>query len=138
MMYEVTQHISFCYGHRLLEYPGKCAHLHGHNATAELTFSSEKLNALGMVIDFTEIKNKVKKWIDTEIDHRMLLKKGDPLVDLLRKQGEPIVETSENPTAEHLARMLYDEAKRQGLPVTMVRVFETPTQVAAYREETRG
>ena len=55
-MFRVTKEIWFCYGHRLLNYNGKCAHLHGHNGKAVITVETPTLDALGMVVDFTKIK----------------------------------------------------------------------------------
>jgi 6-pyruvoyltetrahydropterin/6-carboxytetrahydropterin synthase len=42
-MYRVSKSVSFCYGHRLLNYQGKCQHLHGHNARAVITLESNEL-----------------------------------------------------------------------------------------------
>ena len=67
-MYQVTKEIRFCYGHRLLNYAGKCRHLHGHNGTAVITIESEKLDHLGMVVDFSEIKRVMQSWIDDNLD----------------------------------------------------------------------
>ena len=50
--YRVAKEIAFCYGHRLLDYAGKCRHLHGHNGRAVITLESDRLDALGMVVDF--------------------------------------------------------------------------------------
>ncbi|MDP2600705.1 MAG: 6-carboxytetrahydropterin synthase, partial [Deltaproteobacteria bacterium] len=46
-MYTVTKTIHFCYGHRLLNYNGKCRHLHGHNARVEIDVAAETLDSLG-------------------------------------------------------------------------------------------
>ena len=89
-MYKVTRELNFCYGHRLLEYAGKCKHLHGHNGKALITLSSSKLDDLGMVMDFTKLKLTVGVWIDNELDHKMILHKNDPLIGLLQENGEPI------------------------------------------------
>ena len=48
-MFQVTREIRFCYGHRLLNYDGKCRHLHGHNGRAVITLQAEELDTLGMV-----------------------------------------------------------------------------------------
>ena len=56
-IYQVTKIIPFCYGHRLLNYDGKCKYLHGHNGLAEISLSSKKLDHRGMVVDFTDVKN---------------------------------------------------------------------------------
>ena len=42
-MYRVTREIDFCYGHRLLNYEGKCRHLHGHNGRAVITLQGPEL-----------------------------------------------------------------------------------------------
>ena len=86
-MYTVTQSVSFCYGHRLLNYQGKCRHLHGHNARAVITITGERLDERGMLHDFNDIKRRVKEWIDSEIDHNMLLHKDDPVLPALRAAG---------------------------------------------------
>ena len=39
-MFRVTREIDFCYGHRLLNYDGKCKYLHGHNGRAVITIES--------------------------------------------------------------------------------------------------
>src|SRR5436190_832566 len=119
-MYRVTKEIHFCYGHRLLDYSGKCKHLHGHNGRAVIVLETETLDALGMVMDFTVIKQVVGKWIDDALDHRMLLHRDDPIIPELRKQGEPFVELDVNPTAENIAKLIYDRAASQGLPVVEV------------------
>ena len=55
-MFQVTREIDFCYGHRLLNYEGKCKHLHGHNGRVVITLEASELDERGMVIDFSEIK----------------------------------------------------------------------------------
>ena len=47
-MFRVTKHIDFCYGHRLLNYEGKCRHLHGHNGRVEVHIEADKLDARGL------------------------------------------------------------------------------------------
>ncbi|HTN74144.1 MAG TPA: 6-carboxytetrahydropterin synthase, partial [Pirellulaceae bacterium] len=43
-MYRVSREIDFCYGHRLLNYDGKCKYLHGHNGRAVITIESDTLD----------------------------------------------------------------------------------------------
>jgi 6-pyruvoyltetrahydropterin/6-carboxytetrahydropterin synthase len=131
-MYRVTREISFCYGHRLLNYEGKCRHLHGHNGRAVLTLASARLDELGMVMDFTRIKQVVSHWIDETLDHKMLLHKDDPALPLLRQLGEPVYVMEVNPTAENIARLIYDFAAAQGFPVVEVQLWETDTCFASY------
>ncbi len=131
-MYSVTKRIEFCYGHRLLQYDGNCRHLHGHNAVAEIEVRADRLDARDMVMDFGDIKRTIKAWIDTEIDHRLLLRQDDPLVPLLRAQGEPVVVIDSNPTAERMARLLFEKARELGVPVTRVTLWETPSSWATW------
>jgi len=133
-MYSVTKRIEFCYGHRLLDYDGNCRHLHGHNAVAEIEVRADALDSRDMVMDFGDIKRTLKAWIDREIDHRLLLRHDDPLVALLRAQGEPVVVIDGNPTAERLARLLFEQARALGVPVTRVTLWETPSSWATWTD----
>ena len=133
-MYSVTKRIDFCFGHRLLDYDGICKHLHGHNAVAEIEVRTRELDSRNMVCDFNDIKRLVKGWIDTELDHKMLLRHDDPLVKPLQQFGEPVYLLDSNPTVERIARLIFDHATEQGLPVVRVKVWETPTSSAEYRD----
>ena len=132
-MYKVMKTVSFCYGHRLLNYQGKCQHLHGHNADAVITLESESLDARGMVVDFTDIKVVVKEWLDNELDHTLLLSRDDPLLPLLEEAGERVFVMDDNPTAENIARLIFEFVAQQGFPVVEVSLWETGTSCASYR-----
>ena len=103
-MYLVTKRIDFCYGHRLLDYDGVCKHPHGHNALVEVDVRTEELDQRNMVADFSDIKRLVKGWIDRELDHKMILRHDDPLVEPLRALGEPMYLLESNPTVERIAK----------------------------------
>src|SRR5450755_4133182 len=134
MVFQVTKEIHFCYGHRLLNYNGKCRYFHGHNGKVVVELSAETLDAKGMVRDFTEIKDILHTWIDQTLDHRMLLHAKDPLRDTLIKSGEPVYTMETNPTAENIAKLIYDTAKTKVLPVSSVTLWETPNSFATYCE----
>lgn len=129
-MYSVTKRIEFCYGHRLLDYDGVCAHPHGHNAVAEIEVRSDRLDARNMVVDFSEIRDVVKAWVDRELDHKMILRQDDPLVAALAALGEPMYLIDSNPTAERLARLIFDVSRQHGLDVARVTLWETPSSWA--------
>lgn len=133
-MFRVTQEIEFCYGHRLLNYSGKCRFLHGHNGRAVIVLEGERLDERGMLVDFTDIKRSIATWIDATLDHRMILHEGDPTVPFLRAQQEPIYTLPENPTAETIARLIYRYARAQQFPVTEVSLWETTKAYATYSE----
>ena len=131
--YRVTKEVHFCYGHRLLNYDGKCRNLHGHNGKAVITLETRGLDALGMVLDFGDVKRVIGRWIDEHLDHRMLLHKDDPVLPELRRLGEPVVTLDVNPTAENIARLIYAQGKKHGLPVVEVTLWEAENSYAPYR-----
>ena len=132
-MFNVSREIDFCYGHRLLDYPGKCRHLHGHNGRVVITFKASGLDERGMVVDFSEIKRVVSGWIDENLDHRMILCRSDPAVPVLQGMNEPMYLMDRNPTAENIARLIFEVARDEGFPVVDVRLWETPHCCARYR-----
>ena len=135
-MFEVCKRIGFCYGHRLLGHTGKCRHLHGHNAIVEIVISSEKVDSLGMVRDFADIDDTMKVWIDEHLDHRTILHQDDPLVDWLKNNKEPVYIMDSNPTAEHMAKIIGEQAKKLGLDISLIRLWETPTSYATWKMST--
>jgi 6-pyruvoyltetrahydropterin/6-carboxytetrahydropterin synthase len=136
-MYRVTKSVAFCYGHRLLNYAGKCRHLHGHNARAVITLEREALDGRGMVEDFSELKHVLRTWLDEEIDHTLLLCRADPLLPLLQEAGERVRVIEDNPTAEVIARLIFDYVAGRGFPVVEVTLWETDTSYASYTPDNR-
>jgi 6-pyruvoyltetrahydropterin/6-carboxytetrahydropterin synthase len=124
-MYRVTREILFCYGHRLLNYDGKCRHLHGHNGRAVITLEAPELDDRGMLVDFGDIKREVQRWIDENLDHNLLLCRDDPILPVLQSRGERVFVMDVNPTAENIARLIFDRAVGAGLPVLEVVLWET-------------
>lgn len=131
-MYQVTCEIGFCYGHRLLDYDGKCKYLHGHNGKLLIAVDASELDHQGMVVDFHDIKRTVSDWVDENLDHRMLLSRNDPLVPVLQDMGEPVYLFDANPTAENIAKHVFDFTANQGFSVSKVVLFETPKCHASY------
>jgi 6-pyruvoyltetrahydropterin/6-carboxytetrahydropterin synthase len=131
-MFRVTREIDFCYGHRLLDYDGKCKFLHGHNGRAVIAIEAAELDHRGMVLDFSDIKRVVSNWIDENLDHRMLLRRDDPAVAALSEMGEPMFLMDANPTAENIAKLIFDFTAAQGFPIVECRLWETPRCFATY------
>lgn len=132
-MFQVSKAIPFCYGHRLVGHKGKCCHLHGHNATAVVKLVTDQLDDQGMVWDFIDIKELVKSWIDEHIDHTLLLYAEDPILPALHAAGERVQVVPFNPTAENIARMIYEYVAGLKLPVHSVTVWETESSSATYQ-----
>ena len=130
--FTISREMEFCYGHRLLNHPGKCRFLHGHNGRVRIVVAADGLNEQGMVIDFGEIRSTLEKWIDTELDHRMILSQNDPLVEILRTQGENVVVLPASPTAENLACFLGEKGREMGLNIVAVQFWETPKCCATW------
>lgn len=135
MIYTVVKAIDFCYGHRLLNYDGKCRHLHGHNGLLEVELYSNILDFRGMVMDFTDIRNIVKKWVDETLDHKMLLNKEDPVAKILVEMGEAVYLMEDNPTAENIAKHIYEEIRTRGINVANIKLWETASSYASVSAE---
>ena len=129
----LTTRFTFDAAHRILGHPGKCAYVHGHTYHLEVTVASARLDALGMVMDFDDLRALVRKAVLDRWDHATLLAREDPLVAAIIgvqiEAPEKVVRFKHNPTAEILTREAW-EAIRQALPpgvsLLRVRIEETP------------
>lgn len=137
--YDIRAEVSFSAGHRLLDYDGKCISPHGHSYTAELVANGGQLDAVGMLLDFTDLQQAATSWIRENWDHAFLVNDQDnEMIDALKMI--PASRTYRfdgcNPTAEHMARVLYDavEAGVGGL-LKSVTVWETRSQAATFRKD---
>ncbi len=122
------------YAHRLLNYNGKCENLHGHNARIEIKIESSKLNSEKMVEDFTKIKNKAGVWLNENLDHKTILSNRDPLVNALKSHKQKMFLTHENPTAEALCKIIYENIRKLGFDIKSVKFWENETSVASYKK----
>ena len=123
-MYRIKVAEAFEAAHNLREYEGKCARLHGHNWVIEAEIKGEKLNNIGILIDFKDVKRELKDLLD-RLDHRYL--------------NEITPFDKINPTAENLARFIYDEFKTNKIfegnaKLTAITVFESPKSSVRYTE----
>lgn len=111
-MLTATITVKFCAGHRLLNYSGKCKHLHGHNYTVEVHVENtiEGVNQTGFVADFGDVKKAVKGWIDENWDHALVLNGKDEIGKLLLQEtlNNRIFFMDGNPTAENMATFLFE------------------------------
>lgn len=123
-MYEISSRAAFEAAHFIAGYDGKCARLHGHNWTVEAVVRGEKLDELGMLIDFKILKAELNKILD-DFDHRFL--------------NELETFATENPTAENLARIIFQrlatsEIFSASTKLFAVKVYETPNSCVTYYE----
>ncbi len=139
-MYQLTTHASFDSAHFLSGYEGKCRNLHGHRWKLEVTVSSENLvregQIRGMIVDFGELKKDVKNLAD-EFDHCLIIEKGtlkEKTMEVLTEEEFKIIQVDFRPTAENFARYFYERMQKAGYKVSLVKVYETPNNMAGYGE----
>lgn len=122
MAYEVTVIKEFAAAHKLVAYPGNCSQVHGHTWKVELVVVGDKLDDIGMLIDFRQVK-RILDNIITEYDHTYL--NDIPPFDTI------------NPTAENIAKIIYDRASIMlgNYKVKLVKVWESPNAYITYGEE---
>jgi 6-pyruvoyltetrahydropterin/6-carboxytetrahydropterin synthase len=115
-MFKISKQFTFSSSHILDQLPGDhpCARLHGHNYTVTIHLRSETLDAHGFVVDYHALQT-VKDYLDEHLDHRHL---NDVL---------PF-----HPTAENIARHIYEQFKEQLPRMYAVEVSETPKTSAIY------
>ena len=113
MAMTIMKRVRFCAGHRLLGHGGKCEFLHGHNYVAEFFVScdEDQIDAVGRVIDFKDLKNLLKTWLDDNWDHGFLLNEADETAINAIQMVQPtkFYTLPYNPTAENMARYLLEE-----------------------------
>jgi len=137
-MISVTKQYRAEIGHRLMNYDGKCAHLHGHSYLFEVTVEALDLDDRGMVVDFSDLK-KAMRIVLEPYDHALVLRDDDHLArmfeDLRATNGESarLHLWANNPTAENMASRfgsLIDNMLPRGVRLTHIRVWETATSHA--------
>lgn len=128
----IMRRIKFCAGHRLYKHESKCAFFHGHNYVADFYVSSDEMDAVGRVVDFSVLKDNFKGWLDDHWDHGFLLYQEDSNAIHAIKQVEPCKYylLPYNPTAENMARYLLEEVCPKlltplGVSATKVVIWET-------------
>lgn len=125
-MFELSIIVNFEAAHNIVGYQGKCQRLHGHNWKVKVTVAGSKLDELGMVIDFRDLKSEVNKIIE-KLDHYYL--------------NELAQFKALNPTAENIAKYLFDELsqstalKQKEVSVKSMTVWEAANSAIKYSAE---
>jgi len=118
-MYEIKVNSEFSAAHNLKNYRGKCEKLHGHNWSVEAVFCYDKLDKVGMAIDFREAKELLKR-VTERLDHSYL--------------NELRMTKKINPTSENMARFIYGEIRKKNKNINSVSVWENKNSCATYKE----
>ena len=121
-MFELTAKSEFEAAHFIKNYPGKCARLHGHNWVVEAIVQGDKLNELGILVDFKILKGELNKVLD-KFDHQYL--------------NELEIFAEKNPTAENLAEEIFNQLEmseifNDAVKLTAVKVYESPKSCVMY------
>lgn len=117
-MYRLRVETSFDAAHKIIGYEGKCSRLHGHTWKVEVFVVGEKLNEIGLLIDYAKIKEKLDEVI-VKLDHSFL--------NDFKEIG--------NPTCENIARYIFERLKDLlDVKLEKVRVWESHESYAEYSE----
>ena len=125
-MFEIKVEGEFEAAHRIVDYPGKCDRLHGHNWKVEIQIRGNVLDKLGMLIDFKLAKAALMEVL-AALDHQYL------------NELEPFRVI--NPTAENLAQYIYRVLEKHELfqagsaYLAAIRVWESAHSSVTYSEE---
>lgn len=122
-VYELTVRDHFDAAHALIGYDGPCRFLHGHTWDVEVTIEGERLDDVGMLCDFKDVKGAIHAILDN-FDHHCV--NDVPPFDQV------------NPTAEHLARVVFCELEPrlpEGVALKEVAVWESPAARVAFRRQ---
>ncbi len=121
-VYKTFVDTSFSAAHQLRDYKGSCGELHGHTWKVRVEVETTRLDKIGMTIDFKNLRAKADSVIG-RFDHRCL------------NQINPF--DRENPTAENLAKCIYNGMKEilpEGMRIIEVIVWESANNGVKYSE----
>lgn len=122
-MFELDIRREFSAAHSLRGYNGNCSNLHGHNWTVQIFIRSEKLDEVGIAMDFKILKRELDVILEG-LDHKNL--------------NEHPAFKERNPTSEHLAMYIFRELaskiNTENIHVSKVRVCESSNSGASYCE----
>lgn len=134
-MYTIRKLFRFEMAHQLSKaYSTACSEqIHGHSYVCEVFFRSSNLDDTGMVIDFSEVKDKIKKYIDSW-DHSLVMPNDMPedYLKCLAMYNKNLRIVNYNPTAENMAKDMFYYIKTAVPQCFKVRLHETTTGYAEY------
>jgi 6-pyruvoyltetrahydropterin/6-carboxytetrahydropterin synthase len=127
-------------GHRLTKHQGLCKNIHGHNLRIEVKVETEELNENGMVIDFKDLSNIMKPYLD-QFDHAILLDTSTDktLYKFVLENGYKYFAFNGEPTAENIAKHFYFvlqgklEDHYPDVQVRSITVWENDDSAATYK-----
>lgn len=138
-MFKIAKEFSFDMAHMLDGHDGKCKNLHGHTYTLQVEICGELHSAgakSGMVMDYSDLKKVVKSHILDQMDHAFIYdstsEKECKVAELLNSLESKTFGIPARTTAEQMAKYIFDTLTQVGLPVSLIRLWETPTSYCEY------
>ncbi len=123
-MYELKVEDTFSAAHHLRSYKGKCERLHGHNWRVEVYVKAQRLNEIGIAIDFQDLKKETKNIIN-QLDHTFI--------------NDVFPFTEINPSSENIAKWIFEclskKLNGKDIKLSKITVWESETAAASYTEE---
>lgn len=138
-MHKIAKEFSFDMAHMLDGHDGKCQNLHGHTYKLQVEVTGELVESgakSGMVIDFSDLKAVVKREILDKMDHAFIFdstsERECQVAELLTSLNSKNFGIPMRTTAENMAKYMFDRLQEAGLPVSLIRLWETPTSYCEY------
>lgn len=138
-MHKIAKEFSFDMAHMLDGHDGKCQNLHGHTYKLQVEVVGELVESgakSGMVIDFSDLKAVVKREILDHMDHAFIFdstsERECQVAELLTSLNSKNFGIPMRTTAENMAKYMFDRLQEAGLPVSLIRLWETPTSYCEY------
>lgn len=123
-VYELKVEDSFSAAHQLRNYKGKCERLHGHNWRVEVYVRAQRLNEIGIAIDFQDLKRETKN-ITNQLDHTFI--------------NDVFPFTEINPSSENIAKWIFEclgkKLEGRDIKLSKITVWESEMAAASYVEE---
>lgn len=119
-MFEIMIETTFDAAHCLRGYDGCCQRLHGHTYKVQARFRARALQESGIALDFKNAKKLISDATEY-LDHQYI----NDLPEFL----------DDNPTAENIAKFIYERVQSECSLIHSVSIWETPTSCATYYED---
>lgn len=138
-MFKIAKEFSIDMAHLLDGHDGKCQNLHGHTYKLQVEVAGDLIESgakRGMVMDYADLKTLVKREILESMDHAFIYdltsEKECKIAQLLIDLESKVYGIPTRTTAEEMAKYMFEKLQKAGLPVSLIRLWETPTSYCEY------
>ncbi len=138
-MFKIAKEFSFDMAHMLDGHDGKCQNLHGHTYKLQVEVNGDLIaegTKRGMVMDYSDLKSVVKREILDPMDHAYIYDlnsdRESQVAKLLIDLNSKVYGIPSRTTAEEMAKYMFEKLEKVNLPVSLIRLWETPTSYCEY------